>query len=88
MARPEWWRWELELTPHVEMRMEDRGFTELELRHMLERAQDLRPDVVEGRWIVETTHLRHRWEVVVEPDWALQRLVIITAHPRVSAQGA
>ena len=27
---PEWWDWELELTPHVEKRMEDRTFTEVD----------------------------------------------------------
>jgi hypothetical protein len=25
---PHWWDWDVELTPHVEKRMEDRGFTE------------------------------------------------------------
>ena len=27
MPRPEWWQWELELTPHIEKRMEDRVVT-------------------------------------------------------------
>jgi hypothetical protein len=43
VAFPEWWEWELELTPHVEKRMEDRGFTEddkLELaKELLEGAE-------------------------------------------------
>lgn len=79
---PVWWAWELELTPHVERRMEDRGFTELELRDMLVRAQSLRPDVVVGRWIVETRHRSRRWEVVVEPDFEGELLVVITAYAR------
>ncbi len=83
MAWPEWWDWELELTPHVEMRMEDRDFTELDRRHMLESARGLRPDVVEGRWIVATQRRNHDWEVIIEPDWSDKRLVIVTAYPRV-----
>ena len=88
MAWPEWWSWEIESTPHVEMRMEDRDFTELDLRHMLERARALRPDVMKGRWIVETKHRRRDWEVVVEPDWEDRRLVVITAYSRASGRGA
>ena len=36
---PDWWEWELEFTSHLEKRMEDRDFTELDLRAMLERAE-------------------------------------------------
>ncbi len=43
MERPEWWAWELAFTSHVEMRMEERGFTEVDLREMLQRARDIRP---------------------------------------------
>jgi hypothetical protein len=35
MALPEWWNWELELTPHSEERLEERGLTEVDLRTML-----------------------------------------------------
>ena len=35
---PDWWAWELELSSHVEKRMGDRDFSEVELRDMLERA--------------------------------------------------
>lgn len=44
---PEWWDWELELSPHLFKRMDDRRFTEIDLRRMLERATGYRPDVVE-----------------------------------------
>jgi hypothetical protein len=80
MGWPEWWTWELELTRHLEMRMEDRDFTELDLRHMVQRAGGLRPDVLEGRWIVETKHRGCDWEVVLEPDWEVRRLVVVTAY--------
>ena len=33
--------------------MEDRDFTEIDLRTMLARAQHYHPDVVEGRWVNE-----------------------------------
>ncbi len=78
---PEWWDWELELSPHLLKRMSDRRFTEIELRRMLERATGYRPDVVEARWAIETRHRRRAWEVIVEPDWERQLLVIVTAYP-------
>ncbi|MGH8474366.1 MAG: hypothetical protein ACRER2_01100 [Methylococcales bacterium] len=36
---PEWWDWEIELTPHLLKRMEDRNFNEVDLREMLQRSQ-------------------------------------------------
>lgn len=54
MHWPPWWEWPLELTPHLEKRMEDRGFNEVELRAMLEAATGYRDDVVDGRFVVET----------------------------------
>ena len=78
MAFPEWWEWEIELTPHVEKRMEDRGFTEVYLRQMLEHADGFRADVVADRFVIETLRAR-RWEVVVEPDEVAHLLVVVTA---------
>lgn len=81
MAWPHWWDWEIELTPHLEKRMEDRGFTELDLREMLQQAKRYRADVFEGRWIIETRHRGRSWEVIVEPDPEEQLLVVVTAFP-------
>lgn len=78
---PEWWNWDIELTPHVFKRMADRGFSEIDLRSMLERARGYRPDIVEGRWVIVTRHRDTTWEVVVEPDTDLTRLVVVTAYP-------
>ena len=78
---PEWWEWELDLTGHVETRMEDRGFSEVELRAMLERARSMAPDVMEGRWRVATTFEGAVWIVIVEPDPEAAKLVVITAFP-------
>lgn len=80
MTFPEWWDWELELTPHVEKRMEDRGFTEVELREMLERAVGFRGDITEGRVVIETRFRGQKWEVVVEPDETDHLLVVVTAY--------
>ena len=71
----------MELSPHLLKRMDDRRFTEIDLRRMLERATGYRPDVVEGRWVIETRHHRRAWEVIVEPDWERQLLVVVTAYP-------
>jgi hypothetical protein len=59
--------------------MVDRDFTEVDLRAMLSDAMNLRPDIEPGRWIVDTSHQRIPWQVIVEPDTALQLLVIVTA---------
>jgi len=61
--------------------MEDRRFTEVDLRDMLERATGLQRDIEPGRWVVTTRCRRQRWEVIVEPDVDVQRLVVITAYP-------
>ena len=76
----QWWDWELEFTPHLFKRMEDRMFNEVDLRTMLEHAKSYRRDIVEGRWVIETRHKRHLWEVIVEPEAANELLVVITAY--------
>src|SRR5207244_11351510 len=68
-------------TPHVLKRMVDRGFTEVDLRQMLEDGSSFRPDVEEGRWVIVSRHRRRSWEIIVEPDEAEQVLVVITAYP-------
>jgi hypothetical protein len=35
---------------------------------------------VEGRFVIETTHARASWEVIVEPDEMEHLLVIVTAY--------
>lgn len=78
---PEWWDWEIEITPHLLKRMHDREFTELDLRAMLERALRFRRAETNDRWVIETKYRRHPWEVVVEPDFDGRTLVIVTAYP-------
>jgi Domain of unknown function (DUF4258) len=78
---PDWWKWELELSPHLEERMADRNFNEVDLRAILERAEAFSPDVVEGRFIIRTKHRRRPWEVIVEPNSIERRLIVVTAYP-------
>jgi Domain of unknown function (DUF4258) len=61
--------------------MEDRDFSELDLRSMLERAEGYRADLVEDRWVLETYLSSRRWEVIVEPDNDAHLLVVVTAYP-------
>ena len=83
MQWPPWWQLQLELTPHVEKRMEDRGFNEVDLRAMLEAASGYRDDVVDGRYVIETRHRRADWEVIVEPTkW---RILWLSSPPTQSA---
>jgi hypothetical protein len=60
--------------------MEDRNFSEVDLRTMLEAAARYREDIVDGRFIIETRHRRADWEVIVEPDAVAYSLVVITAY--------
>lgn len=79
MTRPDWWEWELAFTPHVELRMEERDVTELDLRRMLDRSSEVRSRGVEGRFQIETRHAGHPWVVVVEPDPEERRVYVVTA---------
>jgi hypothetical protein len=46
--------------------MEDRGFSEVELRAMLHDAVGYRLDVIDGRWIIDARLRGRSWEVVVD----------------------
>ena len=78
---PPWWLWELELSAHLLKRMEDRAFSEIDLRRMLEQASAYRSDILDGRYVVETRHAGRSWDVIVEPDEMRHLLVVITAYP-------
>jgi Domain of unknown function (DUF4258) len=77
---PEWWNWDLSFTSHAELRMEQRGVTEVEVRAMLERATGFEPNVVEGRFMVHARHQQHPWIVIVEPDSDANVLVVVTVY--------
>ena len=71
----------MELSPHLLKRMDDRRFTEVDLRRMLERASGYHEDVMEGRWLIKTKHRGKAWEVIIEADVERQLLVVVTAYP-------
>jgi Domain of unknown function (DUF4258) len=77
---PEWWSWDLSFTGHAELRMEQRGVTELEVRAMLERATRFEASIVEGRFLIHTQRGQDPWVVIVEPDAAARLLVVVTVY--------
>jgi hypothetical protein len=77
---PEWWRWELTFTSHAELRMEQRGVTDVEVRAMLERATRFEPSVVEGKFMIHARHAECPWVVIVEPDADVNLLVVVTVY--------
>lgn len=77
---PEWWNWDLSFTSHAELRMEQRGVTEVDVRSMLERATSVEPNVVEGRFMIHVRHAQRPWIVIVEPDADEKLLVVVTVY--------
>jgi hypothetical protein len=82
---PEWWDWELELSPHLLKRMVDRVFNEADLRLMLEEATGYHENHDEGRWAIVARHGGRLWEVIVEPCPEEKILIVVTAYPVDSA---
>ena len=77
---PEWWSWDLSFTGHAELRMEQRGVTEVEVRAMLERATGFEASVVEGRFMIHSQRGQSPWVVIVEPDVEARLLVVVTVY--------
>ena len=69
------------MSAHLLKRMDDRALNEVDLRRMLEHADEHRPDILEGRFVVEGRHAGRSWDVIVEPDDMRHLLVVITAYP-------
>jgi hypothetical protein len=79
---PDWWEGELDCSnPHLIKRMSDRGFNETDLRAMLDRATDYRDNHEPGRFAISTSHAGRNWEVIVEPEFDTEHLVVVTAYP-------
>jgi hypothetical protein len=76
----DWWNWELSFTAHAELRMEQRGVTEVDVRAMLERAMRYEPRVVEGRFMIHAVLNSRPWVVIVEPDVDSKLLVVVTPY--------
>ena len=69
------------LSPHLFKRMLDRGFSEVDLRLMMEDATRIEEGGEPGRWVVRTIRDSRQWEVIVEPDPVDRFLVVVTAYP-------
>ena len=82
MGRPEWMEWDLVFVSHVEERIEERGFTEIDVRTILEEATAATPSRREGRWMVPGQLRGRTWVVVVEPEPEEQLTYVVTAYPR------
>ncbi len=78
--KPDWWGWDLELTPHVLERMPDRSFNETDLRRMLEDASRAQPLGRLGRWKVEARHGGREWRIIVQPDPERRVVEVVTAY--------
>jgi hypothetical protein len=78
---PEWWKWEIEITPHIEKRMVQRGFNEIDLRTMLHNCSEFIKDREPGRYIILSKMGIMKWEIIVEPDYDQKLLVVVTAYP-------
>jgi hypothetical protein len=61
--------------------MEQRAFSEVELRTMLDDSSEITRARRPGRWIVWTRHQGESWAVVVEPDEEARILIVVTAYP-------
>ena len=47
---------------------------------MMEHAERVRRDHVEGRYVLETRHKRRSWAVIVEPDVERTCVLVTTAY--------
>ena len=78
---PEWWEWDLAFIPHVESRMEERRFSEIDVRAMLADAFAITPARRPGRYLVSTRFQGRGWTTVLEPDPQDQLVFVVTAYP-------
>jgi hypothetical protein len=79
---PDWWEWEFELDAggHTLDRMSERGFNETDLWEIIEQAIGCVPDAVPGRYVLATRFDDAAWEVIVEPDGAVRKVIVVTAY--------
>ena len=80
MELPDWWNWELELTPHLWKRMVDRGFNEADVRTMLDDVVNIVPKGNQRFRVVAALEGKS-WIVILEPDPGDEAILVITAYP-------
>ena len=69
----------MEISSHCLKRMSDRGFTEADLRAMIDDAESVELQA-HGTYIVVTQSEQVRWEVIVKPDEKKQVIIVVTAY--------
>ena len=79
---PEWWSWPFLLTPHVELRTEERGLDEVVLRSLLDRPVSIQRDRDDVRWRTTGREGGTEWTVVLEPDPSAGVVYVITVFRR------
>lgn len=62
--------------------MEEREFSEVDLRAMLEQPLDVTPMGRRGRCRVRARHGGREWIVVLEPEEEERVVIAVTAYPR------
>jgi hypothetical protein len=61
--------------------MEERGFSEVELRAMLEDAISIERGSRPGRWVVRTRHANRSRTVILETEPDSRTVAVVTAWP-------
>jgi hypothetical protein len=79
---PEWWQWDLAFTSHLDIRMEEREFSEVEIRGMISDVVDLSPARRPGRFIGATRLRGQAWAVILEPDLEDRVIFVVTAYAK------
>ena len=83
--KPPWSSWEVDFSDHAHERMDQRGLTELEVRHMLEHTRRYYRSRRSGRWLVFNQMRGVRWAFVVSLDDETRVAWIVTLfEPRES----
>jgi uncharacterized protein DUF4258 len=77
---PERWTWELSFVGHAEMRMEQRGVTEVDVRSTVERASGFEPNAIVGPYVIKTRQHGRPRIVIVEPEVEANLLVVVTVY--------
>jgi hypothetical protein len=80
LRSPEWWAWELVFTGHAELRLEERGVSEVDVHTMPDRPTAIEANAAAGRFSVQASHRDRRWIVILEPDVDATLLVVVTVY--------
>jgi hypothetical protein len=74
-----WLCWDLDISPHAMRRMPIRGFSETDLRGMLEDPDHVEPDACPGRFVAHCRWHGQQWNIILEPDKDAGVIIVVTA---------